>query len=153
MRRRALSLYLLLREGLLRRGGAHGRTLERFGTRLRHEPRGVRVTVLEVVDQRAPLAVPRIALLLFGTAQLFRSQLALSPLGLLLLFQRLRVRLFALLVELDERCVFFSVGRDARLRFWDIDIIDEVEGCVEKVCYCYRKGDKGILLMSSTSCR
>jgi hypothetical protein len=53
--------------------------------------------------------------------------LALTPLGLLLLLQRLRVRLFALLVELDERRVFFSVGGDARLRFGDVDFVNEIE--------------------------
>jgi hypothetical protein len=45
-----------------------------------------------------------------------------------LFLQRLRVRLFALLVKFDERRVFFSVGGDARLRFGDVDIIYEVEG-------------------------
>jgi len=42
----------------------------------------------------------------------------------------LRVCLFALLVELDQRCVFFVVGGDARLRFGDVDVVYEVEGCV-----------------------
>lgn len=46
VRRRAL----LLRDGLLRRGGTGGGTLERLGACLLHEPRSVRVAVLEVVD-------------------------------------------------------------------------------------------------------
>ena len=92
-------LVLVLRDGLVRRCGARGRPLERVCARLRHEPRGVRVAVLdEVVDQRAALALARVALLLLGTPQLVRAQLALAPLGLLLLLERLRVRLFALLV-------------------------------------------------------
>ena len=52
----------------------------------------------------------------------------LATLGLLVLFQRLRVGLFALLVELGQRRVFFSVGGDAGLRFGDIDLVDEIEG-------------------------
>ena len=70
--RRAGALPLHLRDGLVRRCGAGGGTLERLGARLRHEPRGVRVAVLgEVVDQRTALALARVALFLLGAAELF----------------------------------------------------------------------------------
>jgi hypothetical protein len=119
----------VLRDGLVRRRGARCGALERVGAGLRDEPRGVGVAVLdEVVDQRAALALARVALLLLSAPQLVRAQLALAPLGLLLLFERLRVRVFALLVQLDQRRVFFSVGGDARLGFGNVDFVDQVEG-------------------------
>lgn len=150
----ATMLPLHLRDGLVRRCRAGGGTLERVGARLCDEPRGVRVAVLgEVVDQRTALDLARVALFLLGAAELFGAQVPLAALGLLVLFQRLRVRLFALLVELDERCVFFSVGDDARLRFGDVDVVDEIEGWVCRVFEKWCCEDRWRSLISSTSCR
>jgi hypothetical protein len=121
-------LLLLCKDGLLRSCGTRGGTLEGFGTRLRNESCRVRVAIFQIVDQRATLALARIALLFFGPTEFLGAQLAFAALGLFLFLERLRVRLFALLVEFDERRVFFSVGGDARLRFGDVDFVYEVEG-------------------------
>jgi hypothetical protein len=121
-------LLLLCKDGLLRSCGTRGGTLEGLGARLRNESCGVRVAIFQIVDQRATLALARIAFLFFGPTELLCAQLAFASLGLFLFLERLRVRLFALLIEFDERRVFFSVGGDARLRFGDVDIVDEVEG-------------------------
>jgi len=121
-------LLLLCKDSLLRSCGTRGGTLECLGARLRNESCGVRVAIFQIVDQRATLALARIALLFFCATKLLGAQLAFAALGLFLFFERLRVRLFALLVEFDERSVFFSVGGDARLRFGDVDVVYEVEG-------------------------
>jgi len=121
-------LLLLCKDGLLRSCGTRGGTLECLGARLRNESRGVRVAIFQIVDQRATLTLTRIALLFFGPTELIGAQLAFAALGLFLFLERLRVRLFALLVEFDERRVFFSVGCDARLRFGNVDFVYEVEG-------------------------
>lgn len=121
-------LLLLCKDGLLRSCGTRGGTLEGLGARLRDESCGVRVAIFQIVDQRATLALARIALLFFSPTELLGAQLAFAALGLLLFLERLRIRLFALLVEFDERRVFFSVGGDARLRLGYVDIVDEVEG-------------------------
>jgi hypothetical protein len=121
-------LLLLCKDGLLRSCGTRGGTLEGLGARLRNELPGVRVAIFQIVDQRATLALARIALLFFGSTELLGAQLAFATLRLFLFLERLRVRLFALLVEFDERHVFFSVGGDARLRFEDVDFVYEVEG-------------------------
>ena len=77
----------------------------------------------------------------------------LAALGLFVLFQRLRVRLFALLVELDQRRVVFSEGDDAGLRFGDVDVVDEIEGWVCRGFEKWRGEDRWRSLISSTSCR
>ena len=125
----ALLLPLHLRDGLERRRGAGGGTLEGVGACLCDEPRGVGVAVFgEIVDQGPAFALARVALLRLGAAEFFGAEVPLATFGLLLLFERVGVRLFALLVELDQRRVFFVVGGDAGLGFGDVDVVDEVEG-------------------------
>jgi hypothetical protein len=126
-------LLLLCKDSLLRSCRTRGGTLEGVGAGLRNESCGVRVAIFQIVDQRATLALARIALLFFGATDFLGAQLAFAALGLFLFLERLRVRLFALLVEFDERRVFFSIGGDARLRFGDVDFVYEVEGlCTRK---------------------
>ena len=108
--------------------GTRGGTLEGLCAGLRNESCGVRIAVFQIVDQGTTLALARIALLFFSPTELLGAQLAFAAFGVFLFLERLRVRLFALLVEFDERRVFFSVGGDARLRFGDVDFIYEVEG-------------------------
>ncbi len=90
-RARAQQIRRALLHGLLRCGSTRSGTLERLGTGLGDEPRGVGVAVLQVVDEGAALAFARLALFLLRATYLFCPQLSLAALGIFLLLQGLRV--------------------------------------------------------------
>ena len=103
---------------------ACGRAALGLAAGARDELRGVLVARLEPVDELLLALLALLALLLLDALELLRAALALRAVRFLLLFEVLCVLLFALLVELDERGVFFLVGGYASLGLEDVDVVD-----------------------------
>ena len=117
----------LHRDRVVRRR-ARGLPLRRLALLPRDELDGVLVRGLELVDERALVALALLALFFLLAAELGGARLAVAALEFFLFFEGVGVGFFALLVELDERLVFSVVGFDACFGGFAVDVVDEVEG-------------------------